>query len=117
MFLDKTFSRHKILLGPKVFRPENLLDPKKFRIQIFFGPNFFLNLGILSNFCKISFLIRALLLWEKVTTEKENWGRKRRKRKKTDENSGHYIIAISRPPESRPPESHKLVPKKEFVKF
>ena len=33
MFLDKTFSRPKVLLGPKVFRPENLMYPKK-KIQI-----------------------------------------------------------------------------------
>ena len=55
MFLDKTFSRHKILLGPKVLRPEILLDPKKIsnsnflctqnclRPTIFFKPKIFLN--------------------------------------------------------------------------
>ena len=53
-------------------------------------------LAISSHFRKISFLIRALPLWEKVATEKkmekmengmENKGR----------NSGHYVVA-SRPP-------------------
>ena len=35
----------------------------------------------------------------------------KKKREKTDENSGHYIIASSRPPERRPPERRTLVPK------
>ena len=30
---------------------------------------------------------------------------------KTDENSGHYVIASSRPPERRPLERHTVVPK------
>ena len=44
MFLDKTFSRPKILLWPKVFKPENLKDPKNilnsnfFQTKIFFKP-------------------------------------------------------------------------------
>ena len=61
-------------------------------------------LGILSNFHEISFLIRALLLWEKVTEEEingENGGKKQRRKEKTDENSGHYVIASSRPLERR----------------
>ena len=61
MFLDKTFSRHKILLGPKVFRPEIFLDPKKIsnsnflhtqnclRHTISFKPKVFLN-QIFKNF-------------------------------------------------------------------
>ena len=36
---------------------------------------------------------------------------KRKKKKYTDENSGHYIIASSRPPERRPLERHTLAPK------
>ena len=57
-------------------------------------------LGVPVNFCKISFLIRALLLWEKVATEKKT-GEKNGK-KKTDENSGHYVIATrSRQNENR----------------
>ena len=35
----------------------------------------------------------------------------KKKREKTDENSGHYVIAISRPPERRPPERRTLAPK------
>ena len=31
--------------------------------------------------------------------------------KKTDENSGHYVIASSRPPERRPLERRTLAPK------
>ena len=34
-----------------------------------------------------------------------------KKREKTDGNSGHYVIASSRPPERRPLERHMLVPK------
>ena len=41
-------------------------------------------LGILSNFRKIRFLIRALLLWEKVTVESGE-----EEEEETDENSGH----------------------------
>ena len=36
--------------------------------------------------------------------------RQRRKKEKTDENSGHYVIASSRPHENRPLERHTLVP-------
>ena len=69
MFLDKTFSRHKILLGPKVFRPEILLDPKKIsnsnflrtqnclRPTIFFKPKIFRN----QIFKKIFFQIKIFL--------------------------------------------------------
>ena len=32
------------------------------------------------------------------------------KKEKTDENSGHYVIASSRPPERRPLERHTLAP-------
>ena len=58
-------------------------------------------LGVPVNFRKISFLIRALLLWEKVATEekkkREKQGKKRKEKENTDENSGHYVIASSRP--------------------
>ena len=40
-------------------------------------------------------------------------GRKKKrgkKREKTDENSGHYVIASSRPPERRPLERRTLAP-------
>ena len=33
------------------------------------------------------------------------------KKEKTDENSGHYVIASSRPPERRPLERRTLAPK------
>ena len=51
-------------------------------------------LGAPVNFFKKSFLIRALLLWEKVPTEKKKTGKKRgkkeeEKRENNDENSGH----------------------------
>ena len=36
-------------------------------------------LGVLSNFRQISFLIRALLLWQKVATKKKKAGEKNRK--------------------------------------
>ena len=40
-------------------------------------------------------------------------GKKRggKKKEKTDENSGHYVIASSRPPERRPLERRTLAPK------
>ena len=37
----------------------------------------------------------------------KNW----KKKEKTDENSGHYVIASSRPPECRPLERRTLAPK------
>ena len=37
--------------------------------------------------------------------------KKEKKKEKTDENSGHYVIAISRPPERRLLERRPLVPK------
>ena len=61
-------------------------------------------------------MIRALLLWEKVATEKKKNRKKKRKKKrgekkeKMDENNGHYVIASSRPPERRPLERRTLVP-------
>ena len=36
-------------------------------------------------------------------------GEKREKKEKTDENSGHYVIASSRPPERRPLERRTLL--------
>ena len=39
--------------------------------------------------------------------KKRNW---RKKKEKTDENSGHYVITSSRPPERRPLERRTLVP-------
>ena len=44
---------------------------------------------------------------------KKTGGGKREKKEKTDENSGHYVIDISRPPERRPLERRTLVPKKD----
>ena len=42
--------------------------------------------------------------------EKKN-KKNRKKKENTDENSGHYVIASSRPPERRPLERRTLVPK------
>ena len=62
-------------------------------------------------------MIRALLLLEKVTAEKtkgkneENGGKE-----KTDENSGHYVIASSQRPERQPLEHRTLVPILFFLK-
>ena len=39
----------------------------------------------------------------------------KKKREKTDENSGHYVIASSRPPDRRPLERRTLAPK--IVKY
>ena len=54
---------------------------------------------------------------EKKREEKKNGGKKR---EKTDENSGHYVIASSRPPERRPPErrplEHRTLVPKIFVR-
>ena len=55
-------------------------------------PKFF---GALANFCKISFLIRALFLWEKVMTEEKPGGKKKKKMMKI---VAANVIA-SRPPE------------------
>ena len=46
-------------------------------------------------------------------TGKKTGGKKRGKkeREKTDGNSGHYVIASSRPPERRPLERRTLAPK------
>ena len=40
---------------------------------------------------------------------KKNWGKKE---EKNDENSGHYVIASSRPPKRRPLDRGTVVPKK-----
>ena len=40
----------------------------------------------------------------------KNAGKKREKKEKTEENSGHYVIASSRPPERRPLERRTLAP-------
>ena len=40
----------------------------------------------------------------------EKNGKKRGEKKDTDENSGHYVIASSRPPERRPLERRTLAP-------
>ena len=37
-------------------------------------------------------------------------GKKREKKENTDENSGHYVIASSRPPKRRPLERRTLAP-------
>ena len=45
-------------------------------------------------------------------------GKKRggkKEKEKTDENSGHYVIASSRPPERRPLERHSLAPKVDLI--
>ena len=44
----------------------------------------------------------------------KNGGKKRREN--TDENSGHYVIASSRPPERRPLERRTLAPIKREIK-
>ena len=49
-------------------------------------------LGILSNFRSISFLIRALLLGEKVTTEENEKKQGKKRKEKTDENSDYYAV-------------------------
>ena len=41
---------------------------------------------------------------------KNTGGKKQEKKEKTDENSGHYVIASSRPPERRPLERRTLAP-------
>ena len=41
---------------------------------------------------------------------KKTGGKKREKKEKTDENSGHYVNASSRPPERRPLERRTLAP-------
>ena len=41
----------------------------------------------------------------------KNGKKKREKKENADENSGHYVIASSRPPEHRPLERCLLVPK------
>ena len=43
--------------------------------------------------------------------EKKNGKKRGEKKEKTDENSGHYVIASSRPPERRPLERRTLAPK------
>ena len=49
---------------------------------------------------------------EKKTGKKNGKKKKReKKREKTDGNSGHYVIASSRPPERRPLERRTLAPK------
>ena len=42
------------------------------------------------GFCEISFLIRALLLWEKITTEEKK--NKRKKRGKKEENKDFLVV-------------------------
>ena len=42
--------------------------------------------------------------------EKKNGEKTGKKREKTDGNSGHYVIASSRPPERQPLECRRLVP-------
>ena len=45
----------------------------------------------------------------------KNRGKKRGKKEKTDENSGHYVIASSRRPERRLLERRTLAPKRSFL--
>ena len=63
-------------------------------------------LGILSNFRKF-FDPSTPSMRKGRDREKKTGGKK----EKTDENSGHYVIASSRPPECRPLERRALVPK------
>ena len=80
--------------------PHNLQNPKwPTESRKVSTPRFW---GVLSNFRKISFLIRALLLWEKVTAESGE--------EKTDGNSGHYVITSSRLPKRWPLKRRTLVP-------
>ena len=44
-------------------------------------------------------------------TGKKNGKKRGEKKENTDENSGHYVIASSRPPERRPLERRTLAPK------
>ena len=88
MFLDKTFSRHKILLGPKVFRPEILLDPKKIsnsnflctqnclRPTIFFKPKIFLNQIFLKLFFRIKIFLDPQFFSKKFSRPKIYFGLK-----------------------------------------
>ena len=43
--------------------------------------------------------------------EKKTGKKNGKKKENTDENSGHYVIASSRPPERRPLERRTLAPK------
>ena len=76
MFLDKTSSDPnlflntelfaKILLGPKIFRPEFLLDLKSFLNSNFFGPEIFSDLKFFSDpkfFQTQSFLQTKVFYW------------------------------------------------------
>ena len=52
-----------------------------------------------------------------MTEEKKTEGQKKRgKQEKTDENSGHYVIASSRSPERRPLERRTLAPISNSIK-
>ena len=44
---------------------------------------------------------------EKKTEKKNGKTGKKKREENTDENSGHYVIASSRPPERRPPMTHQ----------
>ena len=46
--------------------------------------------------------------------EKREKKNKNGKKENTDENSGHYVIASSQPPERRPLERRTLAPKKKL---
>ena len=52
---------------------------------------------------------------EKKKREKKKTGKKREKKENTDENSGHYVIASSRPPKCRPLKRCTLVPIMMFI--
>ena len=64
--LQNFFPDKKNLLGPKNFRPKSLLDLKKIRIQIFFGPEIFFRPNIFfrpkifwtQNFSNVFFQIK-----------------------------------------------------------
>ena len=72
--------------------------------------------GRSSNFCLISFSIRALLLSEKVAGGEKTERSRGKKGEKNDKNSVYYIIANSQTPERRVMEHHMLVPKRERKK-
>ena len=52
---------------------------------------------------------------DRLNADRWNAARSRQKEEKTDENSGHYVIASSRPPERRPLERRTLAPIFQFL--
>ena len=62
-------------------------------------------------FYHLSFLSEHSFYEKRSLQRGKKWGKKREKKEKTDENSGHYVIASSRPPKRRPLERRTLAPK------